>query len=253
MRQYAQRLRAKVEQSRAFIGQTKTPLPLVLDAFQLRRSSFVAETKDRIKLRMNAGESFTFFENLVRRDYLTNGIKLGLGDTVMDIGANIGSFTVLAATVVGPFGRVVAYEPVPGCGRRLRDNIELNRLRNVTCYQAAVDGHAGILELFATEKSALSTSCIPRSENNDADKISVKALTIEQAFNDNGLEKLSLLKIDCEGSEYEIFETMTSQVACKIDQIAMEVHAVPNRSFGHLETLIRSLGFDLRTIGNNWF
>src|SRR5579863_8672312 len=109
------RIEFKLEQIRSFALDTRTPISLVADSLKLKRSPFIATTKDGIKLRLapGAGESFTFFENLIRRDYLSGGIKLKPGDTVVDIGANIGSFSVLAASLVGPKGRVVCFEPIP--------------------------------------------------------------------------------------------------------------------------------------------
>jgi len=79
----------------------------------------------------------------VRRDYLSHGITLRPGDTVVDIGANIGAFTVLAAKIVGSSGCVIAFEPILQAFERLRENVALNAFKNVECRRAAVDAQEG--------------------------------------------------------------------------------------------------------------
>jgi len=112
----------------AFWRHSRTPLRLTLDTLRLESAPFVAVTSDSIKveLRPGAGESFTLYENLIRRDYLAYGICLGPGATVVDIGANLGTFTVLAASIVGPAGRVIAFEPESATFARLQANVALN-------------------------------------------------------------------------------------------------------------------------------
>ena len=163
------RISLKCRQIIAFFRSTKTPLALTADAIRMKRRPFVAISRDNIKLSLapSRGESFTFYENLIRRDYLSGGIRLKPGDTVVDIGANIGSFTVLAASIVGPGGRVIALEPVSGTFARLQKNVGLNRLENVTCRNEAVDSRAGTLEIRVAAKSALVIGLLRRRWNRD--------------------------------------------------------------------------------------
>ncbi len=68
------------------------------------------------------------------------------GDNVIDAGANIGIYTLFLASIVGPDGHVLAFEPDSLCASRLRENVLLNRLSNVTVKQAAVADYAGSAE-----------------------------------------------------------------------------------------------------------
>ena len=115
------RIADKLRQSMAFMRHSKTPVPLILDSFKLKRGKFVAVSEDglEVELLSQDGESFTFYEMLIRRDYLRHGIQLGAGDTVIDIGANVGLFAILAARIVGPQGRVFAFEPASATFARL--------------------------------------------------------------------------------------------------------------------------------------
>ncbi len=71
------------------------------------------------------------------------------GDGFVDVGANMGVYTVLAASRVGPTGRVATFEPGPVSLRRLRENVELNGLQNVDVHPVAVSDRAGTVSFDA--------------------------------------------------------------------------------------------------------
>jgi tRNA G37 N-methylase Trm5 len=70
------------------------------------------------------------------------------GDTVIDVGANVGFFTVLAATLVGSKGHVVAFEPGVECVVRLRSNLALNDLGNVSLVEQVATNQVGEVTFF---------------------------------------------------------------------------------------------------------
>jgi FkbM family methyltransferase len=69
------------------------------------------------------------------------------GDVFVDVGANIGLFTLIAAACVGPTGKVVAFEPTTMTYARLQDNVRLNQFSNVSCIKLALSDRAGQLDL----------------------------------------------------------------------------------------------------------
>jgi FkbM family methyltransferase len=236
-----------------FCRGSQTPLSLVLDTLRLKGSPFIAIATDGIKLelRPRRGESFTFFENLVRRDYLKNGMALYPGAVVIDVGANIGSFTLLAASIVGVNGRVYAFEPVGETFARLERNISLNRLRNVVPCREAVGGEEGSITINTHEKSAYASATATYEHTGAAE--TVRCSTVQGMIDRYRLERVDFLKVDCEGSEYEIFRSMTPSTASKICQIAMEVHPTAGESEDALEADLRALGFSVRRFGWNWY
>ena len=244
----------KVHQIASFLLHTRTPLALTLDALRMKRTGFIAVSKGGIKLalRPSVGESFTFYENIIRRDYLGSGVALGPGSTVLDIGANIGTFSILAASIVGPGGRVLAFEPVTETFERLRENVALNGLDNVECRCAAIDGKEGTLTLQVSRKSALSTAHMGNRDGVDQNSVTVPCLTLESVLSDRSIGRIHLMKVDCEGSEYKILESLTPEVAARIDQIAMEVHQIPGRNHEGLRATLDALGFDVEC-GYTWF
>jgi FkbM family methyltransferase len=243
----------KFREIAGFWRHSRTPVGLTLDTLRLKSAPFVAVSSDSIKmeLRPRAGESFTFYENLIRRDYLAHGIRLDAGATVVDIGANIGTFTVLAASIVGPTGQVIAFEPVSATFARLQANVALNGLHNVVACREAV-GCDGTIEIRIGAKSALSTAygTIDPAEQTVSEM--VPSLSIGGLFHRHHIDRIQLLKVDCEGGEYGIFRALTPELASRIDQIAMEVHRVSGESIDALAQTLQSLGFSIRRFGMNW-
>jgi FkbM family methyltransferase len=192
------------------------------------------------------GEWFTFFENLIREDYLGGLAALREGDCVIDIGANIGAFTVLAARKVGPNGQVYAFEPDPQVCDRLRQNLRLNRLENVTVYEGAVGGKSGNAVFYQHRKNAYSSlhhevdgRVQAHNQSFEVTLVGIREV-IEMAEVPSGI---ALLKVDCEGSEYDIFNAMDTDSAAQVQQISMEVHPTPGNSHNQLIDRLQALGF----------
>lgn len=70
------------------------------------------------------------------------------GDGVLDVGANIGVYSLLAASQVGPAGRVLAFEPGPEAHRRLTENLRINRLDNVKVHTCALGDRVGVVDFL---------------------------------------------------------------------------------------------------------
>lgn len=70
------------------------------------------------------------------------------GDTVLDVGANIGYFTVLLSLLVGPSGRVFGIEPTQSTYEQLVKNVEINRLDNVTLCRVALSDKSGSVQMY---------------------------------------------------------------------------------------------------------
>jgi FkbM family methyltransferase len=229
----------------SFYRHTRTPMALTLDSLRLKRRPYAAVAVNGLKLSLlpRSGESFTFYENIIRRDYLKFGITLRPGSTVVDIGANIGAFTVLAGLIVGPTGRVIAFEPVTETFQRLEGNVALNGLRNIECHRAAIYSRDGAITLQIYAKSAFATAHKVNEVDHDRPVETVPCLTLQRVFRDFRIDHIDLLKVDCEGSEYGIFETLSPDLAARIDQIAVEVHPVEGKSPGQLCEKISTLGF----------
>jgi FkbM family methyltransferase len=226
---------------------------LIADSLRIGSGSYRAAPRSTnlcLELISGRGEWFTFYENLIRQDYLRHTAPLEPGDYVIDIGANIGAFTVLAASKVGPSGHVYCFEPDPEICKRLNRNIGLNGLKNVTVFRAAVGAISGEALLHRSEKRAFSSlhdGVDGRTFTPDQESFAVSLMGIRDVVDMIPAPfKVALLKVDCEGSEYDIFDAMDAESAGRVRQISMEVHRVPNKSTDQLVDRLKVLEFEVR-------
>jgi FkbM family methyltransferase len=128
------------------------------------------------------------------------------GDTFVDVGANWGYFTLLAAHLVGPAGRVVAMEPDPRLYAMLRANVQANGLRHVAAIEAAAADAEGTLRLAGHDPDGgnWGVSTViggDGHEDGGAERFTVQARTVDGVLDEQGTERVELLKMDIEGAE----------------------------------------------------
>src|SRR4051812_38102608 len=134
----------------AAIRQVRNWPIFILDFFKMKRPGFLTyRMRDGARYRVRAGtwDVRVISKICLRHDYNPPGFEVGEGDTVVDIGAQIGVFTVMAARRARR-GRVFAFEPHPDNHARLVDNVRLNDLANVVTEQKAVARETGRREMF---------------------------------------------------------------------------------------------------------
>jgi FkbM family methyltransferase len=142
---------------------------------------------------------------------------------VLDVGANIGTFSVLAARAA-PGARIYSYEPGEDTCGLLRANLALNGVASrVRVHQQALAGRAGPVALFVPAPTALRSTQVGRAGPGDP-STTVEAVTLARAFEDNGLDRCDVLKMDCEGAEYEILAACPDDLFARIARIALEFH-----------------------------
>ncbi|TSC84133.1 MAG: FkbM family methyltransferase [Parcubacteria group bacterium Gr01-1014_17] len=145
------------------------------------------------------GEQYSPYETEIFRSLVNPGM------TIADIGAHIGYFTIMAADLVGPSGRVYAFEPDPKNFALLSRSISANQFVNVVSENKAVSNKAGIETLFL-DRSNLGNMSFSR-QNIPADSsggnVSVPTVTLDEYF--SGLS-LDIIKIDVQGAEGRVFE-----------------------------------------------
>jgi FkbM family methyltransferase len=232
---------------RDLVSRIERPWLLVADRLGLIGGTYVLRTRDGSAFEVRGGTSdrFSVFEIAIRRDYFSL-VKIKPGDVIVDVGANIGVFTVIASKLVGSHGRVVAIEPNSESAKRLERNIALNGLDNVIVYRAAVTGAPGNVTLFTGEKAILS-STFNQAVGGTPEE--VQGLPLADILTQEKIGHVDLLKIDCEGGEYEIFDSAQSEIWPKLSQIVMETHRVENRQPAELVAKLRYLGYLVQESG----
>ena len=127
------------------------------------------------------------------------------GDFVVDLGANIGYYTLLAARLVGRKGKVYAFEPEPINYRLLLKNIELNGYDNIVAMQKAVSNVAGKIRLFLDNKA---TGAHTIYQSDDGGKfIEVESVTLDGFLKEEN-HPINVIKMDIEGAEMAAFSGM---------------------------------------------
>ncbi len=243
----ARAIKLRVMQAVDIATHTRTPLPCYADWLKLRTQPYAVRTRDGIELeiRPGGGDRFAFYETVIRRDYLQQGFAPLPGQTVVDIGGNIGGFAIVAGRLVGSEGRVITVEPEPQSFKQLETNLRRNKLEHVTAVQAAIGAQDGAVRIVPHDNPLLNR--VEAIENQQsADDAAVPCLTLDRLLDDNRIERCDLMKIDCEGAEYEIFESMPQGTAARIDRIVMETHPNRDRRDDQLHRRMAALGFKLR-------
>lgn len=147
------------------------------------------------------------------------------GDFVVDVGAHIGYFTLLMAALVGPLGRVLAFEPNPENYQRLLGHLAANGLQNVTPFQMAVGDQRGVVDLWINRDNdgghaVYDVGQFPSNvkSKEHPQRIPVWMTTLDEHL--RGVPKVRLIKIDTEGSEQRV---MAGCDHCP-DYVVSEIH-----------------------------
>jgi FkbM family methyltransferase len=193
----------------------------------------------RFNVRSGTTDLAVLNEAAMMNPYLKSGfVALPRDGVVMDVGANMGDFTMMAAAMC-PGARVYAIEPMAEYITALERNRSLNRLTNVEIIKVALGGHEGEIDLSIA--GAMSSSQF----NGDAATERVRLTTLPQLMFDQGIESIDLLKMDCEGSEWEILPA-AREVFPRIRQICMEFHPARGWTAEKLTALLRESGYEVR-------
>jgi len=122
------------------------------------------------------------------------------GDVFIDAGANIGYFSLLVAKAE-PTSTVIAFEPASNVFEKLNSHIQLNDFKNITAVNAAAGEKDETGELFLSGTDNEGMSSLKKPENYSGKSEEIKIINLDNWFKESGLRKISVIKIDVEGSE----------------------------------------------------
>ena len=202
-----------------------------------------------IRMRLNPHEVIDRFiyywgcwepnENWVMRQLLRPG------DTFVDVGADIGYFTLLASRLVGPGGDVIACEPVPTTLQRLKKNLELNRPTNVVLHDCAISDRPGIVRISRIAEGNAGTNTMRRG-GVGLESWDVPSVPLDQLVPRS--RPIRLLKIDVEGAELLVLNSfmehlkagLVAFVLCEVTESFLQEMGT---SRAELLSLLSSLGY----------
>ena len=181
---------------------------------------------------------------------------LAKGDVFLDVGAHVGFFSIFAAKLVGPAGRVIAFEPEEDNLQSLKKHIEINGVANIEVIDKVVcdtdgprtfyinrdnDGGHCLWDVGVHDFNVKSAA--------DPKPLTLQAVTIDTVLGERHIEGVKVLKIDTEGGEHQV---------CKGARQALERHAIPfvvcelndfglaqlDSSQENLRAFMKDLGYD---------
>jgi FkbM family methyltransferase len=160
------------------------------------------------------------------------------GDTVLDIGANIGVLTVHLAHLVGDSGRVHAFEPNPVVASRLQQAIEHNRLGNVALHRIALGSEEATLHLRAPRNNLGEGHLCASSDVGDfEDSYPVRVRRLDDELQLEGAP-IRLMKLDVEGHETEVLKGASGLLTRDPpDAVLFEINTIRRGSMAKHETL----------------
>lgn len=214
-----------------------TSLPIAL----LSGRGRVVRLADLAFLYRDAMDVWAIKETCLDDHYRAAGLAPRPGDVVVDIGGGLGDF----ALMVGrrhPQARVLAFEPFPESAALFRRNQALNRVANVTLFEQAVAGADGELSLTISARASVqhSTARAPA----EGATIAVATRSLAAVFAEHAVERCAMLKLDCEGAEFEILLGLDEAALARIERISLEYHdGVTAHSHRDLAAFLAGAGF----------
>ena len=186
-------------------------------------------------------------EVFFRRAYCPEGFEIRADDIVVDVGANIGIFTVFAASQSRH--RVIAVEPFPDNFKYLMLNCESNGLDHVHCIEAALTGESGRAKLYDSGSSGGHLLFDHNNNGRLTKYILVPTITLRSLVAEHRLPRIDFLKMDCEGAEGDILQSLEVADFLQIDRLAMEFHDnVSSLKHDKIEQLLVARGYEVRLV-----
>jgi FkbM family methyltransferase len=123
------------------------------------------------------------------------------GMTVIDAGANIGQYSILASTIVGENGSVHSFEPVPLTFKQLENNVSNNKLTNVNLNQLALSDRKGTITLSLSDEMLQNIGSYSVGETNSKTAVQASTTCLDDYIREHNIAKVDVIKMDIEGSE----------------------------------------------------
>jgi FkbM family methyltransferase len=175
-------------------------------------------------------------------------------DTLLDIGANEGYFSVLGCRL-SPKGQVHAVEPQSRLHAVIRENARINAVGNLTLHPLALSRAEGTTRLYLRPDTNTGASSFFPKWRLGRRYEDIPTVRLDDFFDRNRLDKVRLMKLDCEGAEYLILQGATQVLAQKrIEFLSVDFHpAISGEQTSQaIDHMLRQAGYQLTSAGGQW-
>ncbi len=190
-----------------------------------------------------------FLDNIYYRYIPENILKSKANPVIVDIGANVGYFS-LATFSNFKNATVYAFEPHPYCFNVLKDYQKEFKNYSWNIVNKAVGGENGELYLNTSSTDEFTTmSSIFKGKNNN-EGFSVEVIKLDSFIDKEKIEAIDFIKLDCEGSEYDILYALPENLFKKINSMCIEIHKGngENQNINALNTHLKNVGYQTKTL-----
>lgn len=165
-------------------------------------------------------------------EFLTNNCKPGA--VIIDIGAHIGLFSVIASQITGDTGKVYAFEPAPSTYELLQKTLSINHNRSVIeAFQKAVGKEPGKISFFVSDDEAdNSNSLVNYKDDRPLHGIDVEVTSVDAFVKEKKINKLNFIKIDVEGAEYDTLQGAAETLQNLRPVCIVAIHPEPIKAKG---------------------
>lgn len=209
-------------------------------AFRLLARIPIAPFVDRVQAENGSFAYRCDLRHLIAREICVTGryapaetalvrASLAAGGTFVDVGANIGYFALLGASIVGPTGRVVALEPDPRMAAALRENVAMNALGRIDVVETAASDVTGTATLtgYSVDGGNWGVSSLASTPPADAGapSFTVTCAPLDSVLDVAGVDTVDLVKVDVEGAEPRVLRGMRDGLrARRYRRVLVELH-----------------------------
>lgn len=166
------------------------------------------------------------------------------GQTMLDVGANKGDFTLLAARIVGPAGYVLAFEPEPDNCRWLRKSIAINGYTQLALVEAALSDENGETRLYLGGKSGWHS--LEPGQSPERPSVAVRQCRLDDYLDAHHIDRrIHLMKIDVEGAELRVLRGAERTLRRKDVCLVMDLHPHLGVDPSEVVEFLRSLDFEI--------
>ncbi|MBU0546500.1 FkbM family methyltransferase [Patescibacteria group bacterium] len=167
-------------------------------------------------------------------------------DPILDIGAHVGFFSMYCRAL-NPKVKIFAVEPASENLEMLNSHIKENKLKNIIVAECAVSGKTG-KRLLEKDEETINYRLSPKfADLKKCSSIKTETYSFRDFCAKNEIKKISLMKMDIEGGEYEVLESMSSEDFALVKFIILEYHNSRSENFRELENILRENGFSVQS------
>jgi FkbM family methyltransferase len=168
------------------------------------------------------------------------------GMTFYDLGANIGFFSLMAARLVGPNGRVISFEADPEIAVRLRDNFSQNQLTHAHLEQKAIWSETTTVSFARVDPNTSPDRGLGHvsADSSGSNSVIVEAVSLDHFVASHPAP--DFLKCDVEGAEVAVFQGATNLLSTKHPILLVEMHSLENQRI--LEEKFAACGYHCQNV-----